>query len=129
MTLAPLAAQIDLWVKKHLRDEEVKEYAEDHWVAVLLAVKPFKSNWTKAIKLSSITLNEEVDLVEFLLQHTVDNRDDLRPWKDMLASIRDNVLKIVHDVEVVEKTKLASKVTPAEDLPRDEIRRGIQPVS
>jgi hypothetical protein len=136
MSISELGTQISLWVRKHIRGEDVE--AKDDWVTVFRAVKPFRGNWTKAINQSGISLEEQMDLYQELLRLNLASRDDkdkgetrLGEWDDLLHERNEELKKVLHEAAVVAATPQPKK-SSREDSPKTKSkvdrRRSADPV-
>ena len=106
MAAASLTLQISFWVRINLRGEEVAEYVDEKWRDCLKGVKAFKSNWTKAVNHSGISLEEQVDLIQELLQR--DYVFGLADWEGFLKNQLVALKEIVQRVEIAKATPVWS---------------------
>jgi len=85
----------------------VAEYVDEKWRDCLKGVKAFKSNWTKAVNHSGISLEEQVDLIQELLQR--DYVFGLADWEGVLKNQLVALKEIVQRVEIAKATPVRSR--------------------
>lgn len=117
MTTKALAEQIQKWVRLNCREDEEVEIKETDWKPLMLAVKPQKSNWTKAAKLAEIVLVEHDDVLDHLIGKVWDDAA-MEPWVSKLKVIKEDVSELrkrIDQMDEKEEPVRASKRDEDED--------------
>ena len=110
MSVHTLAMTINQWVRTNLRNESISEESKLGWT-ILQELKPFKSNWTKAVNTSGITLTPEelVDLLEELKSMDL-KAIGCEAWNATFEALLDNARNVKQQVDVIKATPGKSKI-------------------
>ncbi len=112
MSLAAFGLLAQKWVEKNLREEDV-EVSDDSLLLALGEIKPFKGNWTKAMAVTGLTVEEQLDLVQGLLKLDVAAMAKNGPgWVTMLAEMREEIRDAVREAQI-------RSATPARNNPKE----------
>ena len=110
MSIQSLSLTINKWVLTNLRGELLDEETKLDWKA-LKDLKPYKSNWTKAVKICGIALTpeEHLDLLEELVKTDLEGIH-CEAWGPVLEALTEDARVVRQQVDIISHTPAKSKI-------------------